>query len=192
MTKRALFGLVLVALVLITADAALAQCPTSGSCHAGPQALASSGVGCGFCLQCPFSMGFCNLRIEGSSQATLGVYDVQFGNPRFSGSCLVVACLQGVVPIWPPVATASLYGSIFPSVQNLLLAARAANLGAALITLPLWSRFLARRALGLPWNVTPCAVVPLGWPKGRYGPTRRRPVEDVVSLDRYGNRAFRR
>ena len=89
-------------------------------------------------------------------------------------------------------ATASLYGSIFPSVQNLLLAARAANLGAALITLPLWSRFLARRALGLPWNVTPCAVVPLGWPKGRYGPTRRRPVEDVVSLDRYGNRAFRR
>jgi len=90
MTKRALFGLVLVALVLITADAALAQCPTSGSCHAGPQALASSGVGCGFCLQCPFSMGFCNLRIEGSSQATLGVYDVQFGNPRFSGSCLVV------------------------------------------------------------------------------------------------------
>jgi nitroreductase len=105
---------------------------------------------------------------------------------------LVVACLQGVVPIWPPVATASLYGSIFPSVQNLLLAARAANLGAALITLPLWSRFLARRTLGLPWNVTPCAVVPLGWPKGRYGPTRRRPVEDVVSLDHYGNRAFRR
>jgi nitroreductase len=90
------------------------------------------------------------------------------------------------------VATASLYGSIFPSVQNLLLAARAAGLGAALITLPLWSRFLARWALGLPWNVTPCAVVPLGWPKGRYGPTTRRPVEEVVSLDRYGNRPFRK
>src|SRR6185295_5332618 len=104
---------------------------------------------------------------------------------------LVVACLKTMVPIWPPIATASAYGSIFPSVQNLLLAARAANLGAALITLPLWSRFLARRALGLPWNVTPCAVLPLGWPRGRYGPVRRRPVGDVVSLDRYGNRAFR-
>ena len=64
---------------------------------------------------------------------------------------IVVACLRGMIPIWPPAATASIYGSIFPSVQNLLLAARAAGLGAALITLPLWSKFLARRALGLPW-----------------------------------------
>lgn len=104
---------------------------------------------------------------------------------------LVVACLKGFIPPWPPIATASMYGSIFPSVQNLLLAARAAGLGAALITLPLWSRFLARRALGLPWNVAPCAVVPLGWPIGRYGPTHRRPVEEVVSLNHYGNRAFR-
>jgi nitroreductase len=105
---------------------------------------------------------------------------------------IVVACLRTWIPPWPPLAAASLYGSIFPSVQNLLLAARAAGLGAALITLPLWSKLLARWALGLPWNVTPCAVVPLGWPRGRYGPTTRRPVEDVVSLDRYGNRAFRR
>jgi nitroreductase len=104
---------------------------------------------------------------------------------------IVVACLRQVIPIWPPSATASLYGSIFPSVQNLLLAARAAGLGAALITLPLWSRFLARRALGLPFSIAPCAVIPLGWPKGKYGPTTRRPVGEVVSLDRYGNRAFK-
>ncbi len=104
---------------------------------------------------------------------------------------IVVACLRGVIPIWPPMAASSLYGSIYPSVQNLLLAARAAGLGAALITLPLWSKFLARRALGLPWNISPCAVIPLGWPLGKYGPTRRRPVGDVVSLDHYGNRAFK-
>ena len=103
---------------------------------------------------------------------------------------IVVACLKGFIPGWPPVVPASAYGSIFPSVQNLLLAARAAGLGAALITLPLWSKFLARRALGLPWNISPCAVIPLGWPRGRYGPTTRRPVEEVVSLDRYGNRAY--
>ena len=103
---------------------------------------------------------------------------------------IVVACLNTVVPVWPSIAASSLYGSIYPSVQNLLLAARAANLGAALITLPLWSRFLARRALSIPWNITPCAVIPMGWPKGKYGPTTRRPVGEVVSLDRYGNRAF--
>jgi nitroreductase len=103
---------------------------------------------------------------------------------------LVVACLKAPFPLWPSFVAASLYGSIFPSVQNLLLAARAANLGAGLITLPLWNRFLARRVLGLPRSAKPCAVVPLGWPIGHYGPTRRRPVEEVVSLDRYGNRAF--
>lgn len=103
---------------------------------------------------------------------------------------VVVACLKGFIAPWPPMATSSAYGSIYPAVQNLLLSARAAGLGAALITVPLWSKLLARRALGLPWNVTPCAVIPLGWPIGKYGPTTRRPVGELVSLDRYGNRAF--
>ena len=104
---------------------------------------------------------------------------------------VVVACLRGVRLPFPPVVGASYYGSIYPSVQNLLLAARAAGLGAGLITLPLWSTLLARRALGLPWNVTPCAVVPLGWPRGRYGPTTRRPVGDVIHVDRYGHQPLR-
>lgn len=101
---------------------------------------------------------------------------------------LVVACLKGLRPLFPAILVSSYYGSIYPSVQNLLLAARAVNLGAALITLPLWSHFAARRILGLPWNVSPCAVVPLGWPEGRYGPTTRKPVHEVVSIDRYGRR----
>jgi nitroreductase len=104
---------------------------------------------------------------------------------------VVVACLRGPRLFFPPIAATSYYGSIYPSVQNLLLAARAAELGAGVITLPLWSSFLARRTLGLPWSVMPCAVVPLGWPRGRYGPTTRRPVGDVIHVDRYGNRPFR-
>ena len=103
---------------------------------------------------------------------------------------IVVACLKGVITPWPSMSTSIAYGSIYPAVQNLLLAARAAGLGAALITMPLWNKLLARRALGLPWNVTPCAVIPLGWPIGKYGPTTRRPVAELVSLDQYGNRAF--
>jgi hypothetical protein len=34
-------------------------------------------------------------------------------------------------------------------------------------------------------------VVPMGWLKGKYGPTTRKPVAEVVHLDRYGNRPFR-
>ena len=40
---------------------------------------------------------------------------------------VVVACVKGVIPPWPPGFTSSAYGSIYPAVQNLLLAARAAS-----------------------------------------------------------------
>jgi nitroreductase len=105
---------------------------------------------------------------------------------------VVVACLHGRAPVLgPPVVASSWYGSAYPAVQNLLLAARAVGLGAALTTLPLWSTTLARRTLGLPAKVTPVAVVPMGWPQGHYGPTTRKPVGEVVHLDRYGNQPFR-
>ncbi|HZT66213.1 MAG TPA: nitroreductase family protein [Acidimicrobiales bacterium] len=107
---------------------------------------------------------------------------------------LVVCCLRGqripFAPL-PPIAESSYYGSIYPSVQNLLLAARAIGLGASLVTLPLWSTTIARGILGLPLSVTPCCVVPLGWPRGRYGPTTRKPVGEVVHLDRHGNQPWR-
>lgn len=110
---------------------------------------------------------------------------------------LIVACLRlGVrnghlpyVPL-PHTAATGYYGSIYPSVQNLLLAARAMGLGASLITLPLWSLSSARRTLNLPVSVTPCCIVPLGWPRGRYGPTIRKPVGQVAHLDGYGNRTW--
>lgn len=107
---------------------------------------------------------------------------------------LVVCCLRGYkVPLvpGPPIAESSYYGSIYPSAQNLLLAARAMGLGGSLITLPLWSNMRARAILGLPLTVTPCCIVPLGWPRGRYGPTTRKPVGEVAHLDRYGNRAWK-
>lgn len=103
---------------------------------------------------------------------------------------LIVCCMRNTRIGFPPVLAASSYGSIYPAVQNLLLAARAAGLGATLITMPLTINFLARRVLGIPWRVTPVAVVPMGWPQGGYGPTTRRPVAEVTSLDRYGNRAW--
>ena len=97
---------------------------------------------------------------------------------------LVVACLRlgardGRLPFvrMPHAAESGYWGSIYPSVQNLLLAARAMGLGASLITLPLWSVTSARRTLNLPLTVTPCCIVPLGWPRGRYGPTTRKPVD---------------
>lgn len=110
---------------------------------------------------------------------------------------LVVACLRlgprdGRLPFvrMPHVAESAYWGSIYPSVQNLLLSARAMGLGASLITLPLWSQGSARRTLTLPRSVTPICIVPMGWPRGRYGPTTRKPVAHVAHRDAYGNRTW--
>lgn len=91
---------------------------------------------------------------------------------------------------WPQISVSSFYGSVFPAVQNLLLSCRAVGLGASIQTLPLWNVRAARRVLGLPRKVTPVCIIPIGWARGRYGPTQRRPIGEVVHLDRYGHRPF--
>jgi len=130
--------------------------------------------------------------LTGASRKHAKIVDaVQWQSDHFEEvPVVVVACLKGARPWVPPVAAGSYYGGAYPAIQNLLLAARALGLGAALTTLPLWSTLLARRTLGLPWNVTPIAVIPLGWPQGKYGPTTRRPVREVTHLDRFGNLAY--
>lgn len=107
---------------------------------------------------------------------------------------LVVACYRrGLThrPVGrPQIAVSSYYGSTYPAVQNLLLACRAVGLGASLQTLPIWHVRATRKVLGLPRAMNPVCIVPIGWAKGRYGPTTRPPVGEVVHLDRWGNRPF--
>jgi nitroreductase len=80
------------------------------------------------------------------------------------------------------------YASIFPAVQNLLLAARALGLGTTLTTLHRGFDDALRPLLDIPASVEVVAIVPLGYPRDRFGPTRRKPVEDVTFIDRWGRR----
>jgi nitroreductase len=75
--------------------------------------------------------------------------------------------------------------SVYPGVQNLLLAARALGLGANITQ---WHVFLEhewRAVLGLPRGVNMYAVIPVGWPLGRFGPVKRRPATEVIHRDRW-------
>jgi nitroreductase len=85
-------------------------------------------------------------------------------------------------------APAAAYASILPAVQNLLLAARALGLGTTLTTLHRAFEHELRALLALPPTVEPVVVVPLGFPADRFGPTRRRPVDEVAFLDAWGRR----
>lgn len=83
-------------------------------------------------------------------------------------------------------AKGALGSSIFPAVQNLLLAAHALGLGSTLTTLPVVAGDGLSELLDLPPEVLPLAVVPLGHPPGPLGPPRRRPLSEKAHLDRYG------
>jgi nitroreductase len=76
--------------------------------------------------------------------------------------------------------------SVFPAVQNLLLAAHALGLGSTLTTLPVVGGDELSAPLGLPPEVVPVAVVPLGHLPAPLGAPRRRPLSEKAHRDRYG------
>jgi nitroreductase len=87
---------------------------------------------------------------------------------------------------FPSASELLLGGSIFPAMQNFLLAARALGLGACLTS---WASYggerLMREAVDVPDDWMLAGHVVVGWPRGRHGPVRRRPLGDVVFLDRW-------
>ena len=76
--------------------------------------------------------------------------------------------------------------SIYPAVQNMLLAARALGLGSVLTTRHMIYGKEADAALGLPPNVHSYAILPIGWPMGKFGPVGRGPLSEVTFLDEWG------
>jgi nitroreductase len=81
---------------------------------------------------------------------------------------------------------AVLESSVWPAVQNLLLAAHALGLGSALTTITTVFGDELRSLLVLPDHVRPLGVVPLGWPAKQLGPPRREPVAEKTFRERYG------
>ena len=87
---------------------------------------------------------------------------------------------------YPTASELLLGGSIFPAMQNFLLAARAQGLGACLTS---WASYGGERplreAVGVPEDWMVAGHIVVGWPKGNHGPLRRRPLAEFVNLDRW-------
>ncbi len=76
--------------------------------------------------------------------------------------------------------------SIYPAVQNLMLAARALGLGATLTTLHKLHEREVKELLGIPGDVETMALIPLGRPLGKFGAATRLPVDKVTYWERWG------
>ncbi len=81
--------------------------------------------------------------------------------------------------------------SVYPAVENALLACRAEGLGCTLTTLLCFREAEVKSTLRIPADWGTCAFVPIGYPEGRgHGPLQRRPVEKMVFLDSWGEPLF--
>ena len=77
--------------------------------------------------------------------------------------------------------------SIYPAVQNIILACRALGLGTTITTNHLRCEDAVRALLGLPDDVDSFAMMPIGWPIDPFGPLSRKPLSAVVHADRWGS-----
>lgn len=76
--------------------------------------------------------------------------------------------------------------SIYPAVQNIILACRGLGLGTVLTTIAALYEDEVKEVLGLPPEIETFALMPMGFPVNRHGPVTRRPVHDVAYADRWG------
>lgn len=89
---------------------------------------------------------------------------------------------QGEMDIGP------LYASVYPAVQNLMLAARGLGIGSTMTTVFRIYHDEVRAICGIPDQYEIVALAPLGRPAGRFGVAQRRPAEQVTHWNRFGNR----
>jgi nitroreductase len=84
--------------------------------------------------------------------------------------------------------TGTPYASVFPAVQNFMLAARGLGIGTTLTTLVRIYQDEFRTLCGVPEQMELVALVPMGRPKGTFGVAARRPPEAVTHWDTFGNK----
>ncbi|MCH9674792.1 MAG: nitroreductase family protein [Gammaproteobacteria bacterium] len=77
--------------------------------------------------------------------------------------------------------------STFPGVQNLLLAARALGIGSVLTTLHAKVMGRVNAMFGIPDDMVFHCCIPLGYPRGNFGPTSRLPTSETTYWDKWGS-----
>jgi nitroreductase len=98
---------------------------------------------------------------------------------------LIMCCLDGH-PRDGGIHQSTYYGSIYPAIQNMMLAARARGIGSTMTTLHKAREQDIKTILGIPDHIETIALIPLGYPCGRWGRPRRKPVQDVTFWNQWG------
>lgn len=102
---------------------------------------------------------------------------------------VIFCCVRNAYPTAERPIRATMWSTIFPATQNLLLAARGLGLGAAMTTFQAGAEDEIKARFGIPDDVYIGATIPVGWPVGRFGPLGRKPIDEVLHWERWGGDA---
>jgi len=118
---------------------------------------------------------------QGSPKARMAATMDRYVADFESVPVLILPCL---VRYRPPAPTEG--ASVYPAVQNLLLAARALGYGGVITNFHAPVEAKLRHLLGIPDGTLVAATVTLGVPEGSHGPVRRRPLSELVYAEAWG------
>ncbi len=106
---------------------------------------------------------------------------------------ILLACAKKTYPPFASLgyeraSVATVHGSIYPAVQNIILACRALGVGTVLTTIHCCFEEELKQKLGIPNDVEVAAMLPLGFPQGKFGPTARKSADEVIHWDEWGKK----
>jgi nitroreductase len=101
---------------------------------------------------------------------------------------LIMCCVAGH-PGEGGIHQSTYYGSIYPAIQNLMLAARAKGIGSTMTTLHKAREQDIKNILAIPDDVETIALIPLGYPQGQWGRPKRKPQREVTFWNSWGERS---
>lgn len=117
------------------------------------------------------------------------VYDSAsyLANHMHEAPAMVLYCVEGRVERMPPVAQASLYGSVIPAAWSFMLAARARGIGSAWTTLHIMHEKEIAEMLGIPDDITQAVLLPVAYFTGTdFKPAKRLDAKLLTSWNRWG------
>jgi len=84
--------------------------------------------------------------------------------------------------VYPPQAPSDmfLYSSLYPAAQNLIVAARALNIGTCFTTFQMVAESAIRETCKIPADLHLCVFIAVGHPARPFKPVKRKPVESVL------------
>ena len=123
-------------------------------------------------------------------EGIMGPEDIPIGkNPARSAMRLASEIGQApiIVLICATRKGGNVAGSVIPAAQNLLLAARSLGIGGTITTLHAQVEERVHRLLKIPETAQVVYCIPLGYPRGRFGPASRKPLGEVCSYNYWGS-----